>query len=330
MPSNDFAILKMQPCLTQRPWGGEQLAQYGKKVQPGETIGESWELSDHPDGHSTIEGGSFDGMSFGELIRQYPLKMLGSKTAPEQFPLLVKLIDAREDLSVQVHPSDADTHQLGIADRGKYECWYIMDCQPGSRIVYGLKTGVTQKDLEAALAGGQIEEALYYLPLSRGLFLAVPPGTVHAILGGTLLCEIQQSSNTTFRLWDWNRRPPRPLHIKESLAVINFDTTPPAPIQIGSSLPDAPELITLTRNEFFAVSVLQLAPQQSITLFLNGKCRILTTVGGSATLDAIRIHTGETYFIPACRSQIRISCSDEPVKILISESLEIGSGVLHQ
>ena len=154
-----------------------------------------------------IANGPYAGQTFGELVRRFPREMCGVDSAPERFPLLVKYIDAGDDLSVQVHPSDA-TAPAG--DRGKTECWYIMDCEPGAQLIYNLAPGVTAASLREAASSGQMEACVQRIVIRPGDFVYIPAGTVHAILAGTLLCEVQQSSNTTYRLW--GLEPSAPAH----------------------------------------------------------------------------------------------------------------------
>ncbi|MBI1290061.1 mannose-6-phosphate isomerase, partial [bacterium] len=203
--------LPLTPHFSVRPWGGTALRDVLGKELPTDRgpIGESWELSDHPDGRSRIHD-----TTFGELLRSHPEEMLGVHQAPEKYPILVKYIDAQGDLSVQVHPSNEWCVANGHNDLGKSECWYVMDTAPGTQVVYGYKPGTTDLQVRAAIATGTLQDLVYTHSIEPGDFLTIPPGCVHAMLSGTLVCEIQQSSNTTFRIYDWNRQPPRELHIE--------------------------------------------------------------------------------------------------------------------
>lgn len=317
-------ILNLIPHLTPRPWGGTHLPPlYGQKQPEGEPIGEAWSLSDRPEGPSRVSGGPLDGMLFGEVLRLYPVEALGQSQPPAQFPLLIKYIDAAEDLSIQVHPDDAYTQVMHLPDRGKTECWYIMDCQPGAEIIYGLAEGVTREILEQAIVDKQVAGVVRRIPIEPGTFLFVPPGTVHAILGGTLLCEIQQSSNLTYRLWDWNRLPARQLHIQESLDVIRYDpSTQPEPLILSPHPSSGYEDLLLTRNDFFEVRLLRLSPESQCSLRQTSKGFILNGAGGECTADGMPLSCGGTLFIPACIPEVTLQAREQQVTVLLSHSME--------
>ncbi|MCH8333272.1 class I mannose-6-phosphate isomerase, partial [Candidatus Sumerlaeota bacterium] len=223
MEKSDFQKypLLLAPHFAIRPWGGDRLGTVLNKAIPkGEKIGESWELSDHPDGLSRIANGPYAGWLFGDLFSLHCGAMCCLGVRPDRFPLLVKYIDAREDLSVQGHPNDGDARSRG--DRGKTECWYILDCPQGAEVICGLREGVGPEELRRASLSGAIEPLLMRYRIHRGSFVRVPAGTVHSILAGTLLCEVQQASNLTYRLWDWGRLPARPLHIEDAVGLAAF------------------------------------------------------------------------------------------------------------
>jgi mannose-6-phosphate isomerase len=322
--SMTLPILRMTPYLTPRPWGGERLGNlFGKPVPPGEKVGEAWELSDHPEGPSRIAGGPFDGWLFGDVLRAHPRGAIGRDAAPACYPLLIKYIDAGQDLSIQVHPDDGYARRQGLIDRGKTECWYVMDCNPGARIIYGLRPGTTRADLEHALSRQSVPEVVQHLPITPGMFLFVPPGTVHAILGGTLLCEIQQSSNLTYRLWDWERQPPRPLHIQEALEVIEFDPEEP---RHPFPLPPPPSagslVVPLTHNPYFEVDALRLAPGCAETIEQPGCGFVLNGVAGGCDVSGEPLMPGQTLFVPADIKQVTVQAGGQPATVLISRSNE--------
>lgn len=316
-------ILRLAPRLVPRPWGGARLSTLlGKKCSPAEKIGESWELSDRPDTPSAIEGGPHHGRRFGDLIREFPKEMIGRSQPPPRFPLLVKYIDAAEDLSIQVHPDDEYAERKGLGDRGKTECWYILDCHANGEIIFGLREGVGPHDLERAIREGAVDAAVRRAPISPGDFLFVPAGTVHAILAGTLLCEIQQSSDLTFRLWDWNRVPARPLHIRESLEVARYQPTA-IPVIATRSDNSAGMLLDLTRNRFFQVRLASLPPRSRLTVTQPGHGLILNGVLGSCSVNGLDLSLGGTLFIPACVSEIEIEAGEKGAAVLLTESLEV-------
>lgn len=317
----------MNPIFSARPWGGLRLAQVLGKAVPaqGGPYGESWELSDHPNGRSTIANGPYAGRGFGELVREFPLAMCGVAQAPERFPLLIKYIDAGEDLSIQVHPNDEQAAQVG--DRGKTECWFVMDCEEGAEIVFGLSEKVEAEALRQAANEGKMDGCLRRIPIRPGDFLYVPAGMVHAILAGTLICEVQQASDTTYRLWDWNRQPPRPLHIEESCAVAQYGTEGIPPVFNVQALALG-AWHRLVRNEFFevrtaywpAAMVAQVRLKNSHGLSLN-------VIEGSGLLFAKGangepLELGQTWFLPAGLDTWEVEAGADGLRLLLSESLE--------
>jgi mannose-6-phosphate isomerase len=221
--------LRMVPFLSERVWGGGRLAAYGKKLPPGGHIGESWEISGHREGLSRVASGPLAGRTIPELIAEFGADLVGTSVAIDRpFPLLVKLIDARERLSVQVHPSDAYCAEHGLADPGKPESWLILEAAPGARIWRALERGTGRADFERLLAAGRLEECLHSFPVAAGDCIDLPAGTVHAIGDGIVLAEVQQTSDLTYRVFDWNRPGldgrPRQLHVREALETIDWAT----------------------------------------------------------------------------------------------------------
>jgi len=319
--------LLMTPFFSPRPWGGSRLARVlGKNVPAaGGPFGESWELSDHPNGRSTIANGPYAGRGFGELLRQFPREMAAAAEPPARFPLLIKYIDAGEDLSLQVHPNDA---QAAAGDRGKTECWLVMDCDAGAEIVYGLAAGTSAERLRQAALSGAIEPCLRRIPIRPGDFLDVPAGTVHAILAGTLICEVQQSSDTTYRLWDWNRQPPRALHIEASCAVAQYDPTQtPRSFNVGDFAPG--EWRRLVRNEFFEVRASSWPPGRLVEMDVDNPHGLaLNVVAGGGVLEAeefpgATLATGQTWFLPAGLERWAVAAGDSGLRLLLSETLEL-------
>jgi mannose-6-phosphate isomerase len=322
--------LLLEPHLTERPWGGDRMAvELGKKLPPGRPIGEAWEFSDHPNGRSRVVGGTFDGQFIGDVLRAHPRETVGRDELGERHPLLVKFIDAREDLSLQVHPPDA--YAIPRGDRGKSECWYVMRADPGAELIFGLVPGTTRDSLARAIAEGRAAHKVLRFPLQAGTFLMVHPGNVHAILRGTLVCEIQQSSDTTYRIWDWGRQPARQLHIEDSLNVINFQEqlVPPWCIARPGRLPA--KGLRLTTNEYFTVRAYDASPDTRIVPQPAAKRTGLVVVGieGTAVLDTghakVGLPRGRTAFVPACcQDDLVVRCLGEDVaRILVTESREL-------
>ena len=214
--------IKLQPVFKEIIWGGNRLKSEYNKVSDLSNIAESWELTVRDDGMNTIIGGEFDGCTMEKYIEESGFSVVTDKKL-DRFPLLIKFIDAQDNLSVQVHPDDE--YGLKYANSlGKTEMWYIIDALPGAQLVYGLKEGVTNEDFARAIEEGKVEEMLNYVPVKKGDVFFIPSGLVHAIGSGILLAEIQQNSNITYRVYDYNRLgkdgKPRELHVNDALNVI--------------------------------------------------------------------------------------------------------------
>ena len=221
--------LLLKPVGKDYLWGGNRLNDDFSKQIPLSPLAETWECSTHSDGLSTVRGGEFDGITLKEVLRQHP-EYAGSSLLPNgELPILIKLIDAKEDLSVQVHPDDeyAATHENGSL--GKYEMWYVLDAAADSQLVYGFNRDIDSETLKESLQQGTIEKFLQYIPIQKDDVFFIQPGQVHAIGAGALIAEVQENSNLTYRLYDYNRLDknglPRPLHTKKALDVITLQNT---------------------------------------------------------------------------------------------------------
>ena len=238
--------LVFTPYARPMVWGGRRLGELFGKALPGpETFGESWEMSGHPHHVSRVAEGPLAGTSLADLAAERPAEVYGATAAPvPEFPLLVKLLDCRDLLSVQVHPDDARARSLSKERFGKTEAWLVLDVSPGGKVYAGLKPGVNRDDLVRALAEGAVESCLHAFRPEPGDCIFLPAGTVHAVGGGVVIAEVQQSSDATFRLFDWNRPGPdgrpRALHVDESLASIDWSAGPVRPVK-GEPLGGLPE-----------------------------------------------------------------------------------------
>jgi mannose-6-phosphate isomerase len=207
-------------------WGGLNLRKIGKRIKDDDIVAESWEISDHEEDISIVKNGPLAGKSLRDLVSAYG-EDLCPVTDNSRFPILIKYIDANLKLSVQVHPDDkyARAHE-SPTELGKTECWFIMDAPPGAELIMGLQKCIDKETFTRLINENRIEEGLNRLPVSRGDFIFIKSGTVHAILEGIMVCEIQENSDTTYRLYDWGRTgkdgKPRPLHIQKALDVITF------------------------------------------------------------------------------------------------------------
>ena len=225
-------IIFLNPVYKDYIWGGTKLKTYFNKQVTFEKTAESWEISTNKNGKSIIKNGEHEGKELDELFNNMQIReeIFGTKTLNlDRFPLLVKFIDANDNLSVQVHPNDEYAKEKEN-DIGKTEMWYILECGENAQVICGLKDNVQQEDVETIIKGGKIKENLKYISIKKGDAIYIPAGTIHALLGDTLLCEIQQNSDLTYRVYDWDRigkdGQPRQLHIEKAIDVINVNNSP--------------------------------------------------------------------------------------------------------
>lgn len=220
-----MAILKLKPACKDYLWGGNRLMKEFGKDFSGDKLAETWELSCHPDGPSIIGNGDYAGSTLNEYILMEGKKVVGTKSRRyEQFPLLIKFIDAADELSVQVHPGDAFAME-NEGQYGKTEMWYIVDCEEGASLYYGFSREVTEEEFAMRIQNKTLLEVLNRVEVQRGDVLFIEPGTIHAIGRGNLIAEIQQNSNVTYRVYDYGRKgadgKERDLHIEKALQVTN-------------------------------------------------------------------------------------------------------------
>jgi mannose-6-phosphate isomerase len=279
-------------------WGGRKIARYlGKNLPTAEPYGESWEVSDHRLHHSRLATASQFGVTLRQLMEQHRRKLLGSAADKHAvFPWLIKLLDAQDSLSVQVHPDEEAVKTLWPGEGAKTEAWLILDATPESRIYAGLKSGVGPQELRAALAHGTVADCLHAFTPRVGDFVFLPAGTVHALGGGIVLVEIQQTSDATFRLFDWNRLDakgqPRQLHVEQALASIHWDQRPVAPI--AATDPRRP----LVACPYFEIERLQ----ATTSLQLGGRERLqalIATHGQGRFDNGEFVMPGDVWILPA-------------------------------
>lgn len=242
--------LRFESTYRQYIWGGRRMGELLRKSIPAEgPVAESWEVVDHGVDQSVVANGPLQGKTLNELVRLAGHRLLGKAVQSESFPLLFKFLDANQDLSIQVHPDDYQGSKLEPPDLGKAEAWYIVDAQPGAKVYAGLKPGVDQSTFRTAILDDCVVQCLHWFEPMPGDCVFIPARTVHALGKGLLVAEIQQSSNTTFRIFDWNRTDedgnPRALHIEESLNTIDFDLGPVSPqVPSATSVAQIQRLVT--------------------------------------------------------------------------------------
>lgn len=295
---------RFQPLLRRYIWGGRRLETVlGKRLPAGDDYAESWEVVDHRDDQSVVAHGSLVGTTLSTLLKLYGKALLGQHDPRASFPLLFKFLDAQRRLSVQVHPNDAQGATLDPPDLGKTEAWVIIAAEPGSCLYAGLKRGVDRATLERELSRGTAELCLHKIEPQPGDCMFIPAGTVHALGAGLVVAEIQQSSDTTFRLFDWNRLgadgKPRPLHIEQGLDVINFDRGPVDPQVLRSS--DQPGVERLVVCDKFVLDRRHITA--SHTIGGDDRCHILVVLDGRVrfTGDPSNqpLNRGQTILVPA-------------------------------
>lgn len=235
-------VITFTPLYMERVWGGRELETvYGRALPTADSpFGESWEMTDRPDEQSVVDHGPLEGQSLEQLWQEKREQVFGvGFAAEERFPLLIKILDARDELSIQVHPPAEIAPELG--GEPKTEMWYIAAADPGAKLYVGMKEGVTREDFQAAIENGTVDQVVHALTPKAGDSIFIPSGRLHAIGAGLLIYEIQQNSDTTYRVFDWNRMGldgvPRQLHVEESMRCIDFtDTEPSMDIPNGNTL----------------------------------------------------------------------------------------------
>lgn len=301
---SDLYPLRFQPLLQNYPWGGHRLAtMLGKDFPAHETRAESWEVVDHGEHQSRVAFGPLQATTLRELVITRGPELFGAQHPQEKFPLLFKFLDANDRLSVQVHPSDELAAKLTPPDLGKTEAWVIMHAEPDSTLYAGLKPDIDRLVLERAIQNGTTETCLHQLVPRVGDCFFLEAGTVHALGAGLVVAEIQQSSNVTYRLFDWNRRgsdgQPRALHIAEGLKATNFACGPVAPQ--SPRVTQWPHVQRLVTDGKFILDRWAISTPQSIGG--DGRFHILAVLAGKVFLEGDLSHQpltcGQTAVLPA-------------------------------
>ncbi|MBQ9120714.1 MAG: mannose-6-phosphate isomerase, class I [Lachnospiraceae bacterium] len=288
--------LFLEPVFKEMIWGGTRLREDFHYEIPGEQTGECWAVSAHANGDCKVKGGSFAGEHLSTLWKEH--RELFGGAEGEVFPLLIKIIDAKADLSIQVHPDDeyAKVHENGSL--GKTECWYILDCDPDAKIVIG-HHAQSKEELKQMIADKRWNDLIRVLPIKKGDFFQIEPGTVHAIKAGTLILETQQNSDITYRLYDYDRLSngkPRELHLEKSIDVIGCPhqdvVTDRAVEQKAGAAVEK-----LVSCKYYSVEKLEVVGACSFEL--KEKFRIFSVVEGSGVLDGTELKKGDHFILPA-------------------------------
>jgi mannose-6-phosphate isomerase len=308
--------LTFRPIFKERVWGGRRLEElYGKPLPPGVPIGESWEISDRPGDASVIANGPLAGRDLHWLLENHPRDLLGGRATHEgRFPLLIKILDAQEKLSLQVHPPASKAAALG--GEPKTEMWHIAEAQPGADLYVGLRRGVTRAEFESKLKTGAVANCFHRLEVKAGDTMFLPSGRVHAIGAGLVIFEIQQNSDTTYRVFDWNRAgldgKPRELHLSQSLASIDFEDFEPALVAGASSGSGTGRVRLLVDDPLFRVSACWLAAGATTTS-APGEMQIIGLLRGQLTIQhptqPVTLGPGEFCLLPASLGSVAMKAA---------------------
>lgn len=308
MDETPFYPLQFEPIYQYRIWGGRNLAEILTLPMPGDDpVGEAWLLSDRDDHQSKVVNGNFEGWTLGQLMDKFPEQLMGKLAGRfSKFPLLLKFLDAQEMLSVQVHPSDQQKDFIPEGEKGKTEAWVVLKAGPESLIYAGLKPGTTLKNLRKSISKGKVEDHLSSFTPVPGDAVYIPGGTVHSMGGGVVVFEVQQNSDTTFRLFDWNHidaktGQPRPLQIDQALACIDFSQGVASPV-----LPNETTTITTKREQLFDVEHFELwriRGQLPFSVGARNEPRVLVCIDGHGGLDnkgiMQEVRKGDVFLLPA-------------------------------
>jgi mannose-6-phosphate isomerase len=284
--------LTFEPIFLERIWGGRRLAQqFSKNLPPNIRIGESWEIVDRPEGQSVVRDGPLRGKTLHDLWTQDRPAIFGAVRESERFPLLLKLLDAREKLSLQVHPPEDVAKILG--GEPKTEFWYVAAADPEAELFVGLCEPMTREEFKSALTRGTIADHVHKIRVKAGDAMFLPAGRFHAVGAGNLLVEIQQNSDTTYRVFDWNRsdnsKTPRQLHVDEALQSIDFNDSAPNLVQPRGEL--------LAKDDLFEIQKWDLSAPREIAA--NGQFAIVFCITGGIRCADIDLAPGDFLLVPA-------------------------------
>lgn len=309
MKNNLYYPLKFEPTYKKYIWGGDNLKNFGRKL-PESIIAESWDVSCHKNGHSVIANGPLKGQTLISVISKYGVDIIGQKLNSKylfKFPLLIKLLDANDNLSIQVHPDDRYAFEKENGEPGKNEMWYIIDAKPGAKIVYGFKNGLNnKKKFKAALEQNNLKEYLNEINVYKGDVIYIPAGTMHGIGKGIVAAEIQQNSDITYRVYDYERVDvdgiSRPLHVNKAMDVIDFKASNSKIVGVKVSLNKFDSVKYLISNKYFTVEFLDVK-RGFLHNTKNERFYIYTIVNGEGIIkndiETLKVSKGDSVFIPA-------------------------------
>ena len=308
---SDYYPLRFEPIYRHYLWGGDRLkTHFDRDLDSAIPHAESWEIVDHAEDQSTVQYGPLARRTLHQLVTDHSDAILGQSRQPsakgplaDRFPLLMKFLDAADNLSVQVHPDDTMAARLDPPELGKTEAWYVLATEPGGRIYAGLKPGVDREVLAQAVREGTCADCLHWFEPKPGDALLITAGTVHSLGAGVMVAEIQQASDVTFRLFDWNRvgpdGNPRPLHVEQALEAIDFDSGPLEPVHVEPASPGTARLIV--QCDYFSLSRCDLV--EPLKVGGDGCCHLLVVLDGAAMVEGdpsgMPLSSGQTVLLPA-------------------------------
>jgi len=304
--------LKFKPIFMERIWGGTALKErFGFDIPEGKKIGELWTVSDNRTAVSVIDGGEFDGKKISDVTLEFAESLYGKGKKYERFPLLIKIVDAQDKLSVQVHPDDEYARKYENGDLGKTEMWYIIDAKPGAKLVCGLKEGITREEFIKLLEEERLEECLKEVEVKAGDVVYIPAGMVHAIGEGILICEIQQNSDLTYRVYDYNRvdekGKKRELHVDKALDVIDFELKSDKIVPMFEEIKGG-RIARAVESPYFNVEIIELDEKMEFETY--DRFETLTSVEGILEVEWEEgtkvVKAGETIVIPASVDKYKV------------------------
>ncbi|HEV2842137.1 MAG TPA: type I phosphomannose isomerase catalytic subunit [Chthoniobacterales bacterium] len=301
--------LVFQPIFMERVWGGRRLESvFGRRLPPAVRIGESWEIVDRPEAQSVVHDGPLRGLTLHALWRKHREEVFGSIPDAPRFPILAKLLDAQENLSLQVHPPAAIARELG--GEAKSEFWYIADAAPGAEIFVGLKKNSTRGEFVKALKHGKVLSHAHQIPVETGDAMFLPSGRLHAVGAGNLIVEIQQNSDTTYRVYDWDRGKKggaeRKMHIAEALQCIDFSDREPALVR--------PESESFVRDSIFEVEKWLLDEKRDVAP--NGSFAVVVCLTGALECAGVAFKPGDFFLVPGQLEDRAVRPVSENVSLL--------------
>lgn len=317
--------LLFEPVLKDYIWGGRNLeTRLGRQLPAGKEIAESWEIAAHENGDVVVRNGPLAGATLSELNEKMGAALIGTRAEwarrRGKFPLLIKLLDANRELSVQVHPGDEYAQRNEGGELGKTEMWVVLHAAEDAAVILGVKEGTDPEKFRQAIEEGTLERYLHRVPVQAGDFVCVPSGSLHAILGGLLIAEIQQNSDVTYRVYDWNRvgddGKPRPLHVERALDVINFEQVEPSlphPREIACS--DGVTRSQLCLTDYFSVERVDMEPGSTFEGNCNGETlEIWGIIDGQVQLSGdfpeIALPAVQFVLLPAAMGNFRLDSGD--------------------